>query len=189
MLVISGRRRVRDGGTWRSAAPPGERVLSLGAAARRTGPGTRDCPNGCTDSRRPGASPPSLPPGLPPPGPRVRACGRADAVTREGGVAATPLQVKRHPPAEQKRGQAVSMRHRTAIGPNRQASLRRQNYNAGSRCKSMATSREITSENAVQCISMRVCNAFLSACRRACPDGGVGELKPDGASGAWADGR
>jgi hypothetical protein len=27
----------------------------------------------------------------------------------------------------------------------------------------MATSREVTSENAVQCISVRVCNALLSA--------------------------
>ena len=78
------------------------------------------------------------------PGPRVRGPGvpPADAVTREGGVAATPLQSQTRPSAEQKRGQAVSMRHRIAIGPNRQASLQMQNYNVESRCRSMATSRE-----------------------------------------------
>ena len=52
------------------------------------------------------------------------------------------------------------MRHRIAIGPNRQASLQAQNYNAGSRCRSMATSCEFTGENAVQCISMRICNTL-----------------------------
>jgi hypothetical protein len=82
----------------------------------------------------------------------------------EGGVAATPLQVKHDAQLNKSEGQTVSMRHRIAIGPNRQASLQAQNYNMGSRCRSMATSREFTGENAVQCISMRVCNTLLSAC-------------------------
>jgi hypothetical protein len=94
-------------------------------------------------------------------GPRVRARRRADAVTREGGVAATALQVKRDVRLNKSERQAVSMRHRIAIERNRQTSLQTQNYHAGSRCRSMATSREITSENAVQRISMRVCNALL----------------------------
>ena len=76
-------------------------------------------------------------------------------MTREGGVAATPIQSNATPQLK-KRGLAVSMRHRIAIGPDRQASLQTQNYKAGSPCRSMVTSREITSENAVQCKSMRV---------------------------------
>jgi len=67
------------------------------------------------------------------------------------------------PQLNKSEGQTVSMRNRIAIGPNRQASLQAQNYNAGSRCRSMATSREFTGENAVQCISMCVCNTLLSA--------------------------
>ena len=55
----------------------------------------------------------------------------ADAVTREGGVAATPLQVNRDAPADQNEGQAVSMRHRIAIGPNRQASLQAKELQRG----------------------------------------------------------
>ena len=128
MHAISGQKRVRGRGTYRSTAPPGECVLSWGPAARHTAPKLGICPNRCTDSQRPGASPPSLPPGPPPRAPAFARPGvpPADAVTREGGAAAAPLQVKRDPPAEQKRGQAVSMRHRIAIGPNRQASSRRR---------------------------------------------------------------
>jgi hypothetical protein len=100
-----------------------------------------------------------------PPRARVRAgpaCRRADSVTREGGVAATPLQVKRGAQLNKSDGN-VSMRHRIAIGPNRQASLQTQNYNAGAVAGAWRRRVKITSENAIQCISMRVCNEFLSA--------------------------
>jgi len=83
-------------------------------------------------------------------------------VTREGGVAATPLHVKRGAQLNKSDGN-VSMRHRIAIEPNRQASLWAQNYNAGAVAGAWRRRVKITSENAIQCISMRVCNEFLSA--------------------------
>jgi hypothetical protein len=78
-------------------------------------------------------------PGVPP----------ADAVTREGGVAATPLQVKRDPQLNKSEGRPFPGVIESQSGRIGGPPLQAQNYNAGSRCRSMATSREVTSENAV----------------------------------------
>ena len=67
-------------------------------------------------------------PGVPP----------ADAVTREGGVAATPLQVKRDPQLNKSEGRpfhASSNRDRAESA----GLLQTQNYNVESRCRSMAS--------------------------------------------------
>jgi hypothetical protein len=106
MHAISGQKRVRDGDTYRSTAPPGECVLSWGAAARHTAPKTRNLPEQVCGFPAAGSEPAIAAAGAAAPGTRVRAARRApaDAVTREGSVAATPLQVKRDPQLNKSEG-------------------------------------------------------------------------------------
>ena len=129
-MPFQGRKRVRDGGTYRSTAPAGECVLSWGSGTAHS-PRTRDLPEQVYGFPAAGSEPATAAAGAATAAPAfARPCvPPADAVTRAGGVAATPLQVKRDPQLKKARAgrfHASSNRNRAeSAGLPRDAELQR----------------------------------------------------------------
>src|SRR5258705_12851129 len=90
MHAISGQKRVRDGGAYRSTAPSGGCVLGWGSGTAPS-PEARDLPEQVCGFPAAGSEPAIAAAGPPPRAPAFARPGvpPADAVTREGGVAAT----------------------------------------------------------------------------------------------------